>query len=125
MMTCTAYCRKCRKYKPDDNYGLKTHGREYLTCMTCRKNQPPASTTTPSSSTTSSASVEVVIALNRGIAEREENIVGKRGFLNHNPDATPKPPIPVGVDTCEYEFICLTLKKYGIHIYIHERRCLY
>jgi hypothetical protein len=70
-------------------------------------------------------SFEDVLALNRGIAEREEQrmrkhedkLVWKRGFLNHKPETEPKPPIPARAGTCTYEDICLTLNKYGVHIY--------
>ena len=91
-------CSKCRKFKPVDNYGLKKNGVEYLTCMTCRKKQPPTSLSADASSssqfhnclggcvnpcdglhhrlcpnyTPPQTNFEDVFALNRAISERNE-----------------------------------------------------
>jgi len=163
MMNCTKYCSKCRKYKPDDNYGLKKNGREYRTCMTCRNTQPPTSSTTSSSSSTFSStyassssrptncllgcvnpndglyhkrcpnyrppptSFEDVLALNRGIAEREEqrtrkhedNLVWKKRFLNKPTKNVIEPPL-VRPGSCTFNEICDTLKYSGFTIYTKE-----
>ena len=135
MMNVTKRCSKCRKYKPDDNYGLKKNGTEYLTCMTCRNKQPPTPASSSSSSSSQSVSdpnLEEVFALNRGIAEREaqrtherssnveNSIVWKKGFLNTKPKTEPKPKIPIRTNTSTYEEICSTLKYYGIKVYTKD-----
>ena len=155
MMNCTKYCSKCRKYKPDDNYGLKKYGTEYRTCMTCRNKQPPTSSSTTSSASSSirptnclpgcvnpndglhhkrcpnyrppPTSFEDVLALNRGIAEREEqrmrkhedNLVWKKGFLNKPTNNVIEQPL-VRPGSCTFNEICDTLKYYEFTIYTKE-----
>ena len=132
MMNVTKRCSKCRKYKPDDNYGLKKNGTEYRTCMTCRNKQPPTPASSSSSQSVSDPNLEEVFALNRGIAEREaqrtnerssnveNSIVWKKGFLNTKPKTEHKPKTPIRTNTSTYEEICSTLEYYGIKVYTKD-----
>ena len=152
-MNVTKRCSKCRKTKPGDNYGLKKNGTEYLTCMTCRKKQPPTSLPSSSSQfhnclggcvnpsdglhhrlcpnyTPPPTNFEDVFALNRAIAERNEqrmheqtnmcgtsNLTWKKGFLTSKPKTEPEPSIPVIPNTCSYEEIYQTFINYGVDVY--------
>ena len=139
MMNVTKRCSKCRKYKPDDNYGQKKNGTEYRTCMTCRNKQPP----TPATASSNQSNVCLPGCVNptaglhhcqcpNYVPARNSNevletntsntdkFVWKKGFLNTKPETKPEPPTLVRLNTSTYKDICSTLACYGIEVYTKD-----
>lgn len=139
MENVTKRCSKCRKFKPDDNYGLKKNGTEYRTCMTCRKKQPPTSAS--ASSSPSNVCLPGCVNPTAGlhhcrcpnyVSTRDTNevfetntsntdkFVWKKGFLNTKPKREPAPLTPIRTQKCTYEDIHTTLEYYGIKVYTRD-----